>query len=139
MDIDNTSKKALDHAIRAWNAGDLTGYLEMYAESVSLHGYAPEAMDKTGVTGFYEAIFTAFPDARLTILDELWDGARVAVRASMTGTHQGDFNGIPPTGTAIALPVITILHFDGPLLVERWSQSDMLGLMIQIGAVPPPP
>jgi hypothetical protein len=44
--------------------------------------------------------------------------------------------GVPATGTLIALPGITILHFRGGQCVERFSQADMLGLLIQVGAVP---
>jgi hypothetical protein len=39
---------------------------------------------------------------------------------------------------AIALPGITILHFRGDRVIERFSQADMLGLLIQVGAVPAP-
>jgi predicted ester cyclase len=46
--------------------------------------------------------------------------------------------GVPPTGTEIALPGITILRFEGDEVVERWSQTDMLGLLVQLGAVPAP-
>jgi predicted ester cyclase len=46
--------------------------------------------------------------------------------------------GVPATGTEIAMPVITILHFDGDRVAERFSQSDMLGLLVQIGAIPAP-
>jgi hypothetical protein len=45
---------------------------------------------------------------------------------------------VPATGTPIALPGITILHFHDGRCVERFSQADMLGLLIQIGAVPAP-
>lgn len=119
MSTDPTAKATLDAAIAAWNAGDLPGYLSMYADSARLHGYAPEAMDKAAATAFYEGFFLAFPDARITVEDELWDGGRVAVRATLTGTHEGDFNGIPPTGRRVALPTITILQFAGASLVER--------------------
>jgi predicted ester cyclase len=56
----------------------------------------------------------------------------------MTGRHVGEFMGVPATGTAIALPGITILHVDGERVVERFSQADMLGLLVQIGAMPAP-
>lgn len=49
-----------------------------------------------------------------------------------------DFMGVPATGTAIALPGITILHFRGNQVIERFSQADMLGLLVQVGAVPAP-
>jgi predicted ester cyclase len=46
--------------------------------------------------------------------------------------------GVPASGTPIALAGITILHFRDARCVERFSQADMLGLLIQIGAVPAP-
>ena len=49
-----------------------------------------------------------------------------------------EFMGVPASGTAIALPGITILRFHSDRVVERFSQADMLGLLIQVGAVPAP-
>ena len=46
--------------------------------------------------------------------------------------------GVPATGEAIALPGIAILHFAGGRCVQRWSSADMLGLLVQLGAVAPP-
>ena len=56
----------------------------------------------------------------------------------MTGRHMKKFMGVPAGGTAITLPGITILHFRGDRVIERFSQADMLGLLIQVGAVPAP-
>jgi predicted ester cyclase len=56
----------------------------------------------------------------------------------MTGRHVDEFMGVPASGTAIALPSITILHFRGDRVIERLSQADMLGLLVQVGAVPAP-
>jgi predicted ester cyclase len=56
----------------------------------------------------------------------------------MRGRHDGEFMGTSPTGNLIAVPGITILAMRDGRCVERWSQADMLGLMVQIGAVPPP-
>jgi len=50
--------------------------------------------------------------------------------------HMDAFTGVPATGADIALPGITILHFRGDRVVERFSQADMLGLLVQVGAVP---
>ena len=57
-----------------------------------------------------------------------------AVRPS----HVQEFMGVPATGTTITLPGITILHFRGDKVAERFSQADMLGLLMQIGAIPAP-
>ncbi len=57
---------------------------------------------------------------------------------TLTGTHVGEFMGVPSTGRKIALPGITILHFDGDTVIERWVSADMLCLLVQLGAVPAP-
>jgi hypothetical protein len=65
----------------------------------------------------------------------LWD-VSCAIRFTMTRRHGGEVARLPATG--IALPGTTILHFEGDRVVERFSQADMLGPLVQIGAVPAP-
>ena len=131
----STATDALTHARGRWNAGDLPGYLELYAAGVRLHGFRPEPMGKGEVEVFYQGIFAAFDSPQLVFHDTLQSGESVTVRFTMTGTHAGQFMGVPPTGRAIALSGITILRFEGATVVERWSSTDLLGLLIQIGAV----
>lgn len=123
-------------ARQAWNAGDLDGYLAMYDDDIQLHGYTPEPMNKTEVRAFYEALFAAFADVGLDFHEELWAGDRVAIRFTMTGRHTGDFMGIPATHQEVELPGLTIIHFQQGKVIERWSLTDMLGLLVQLGAVP---
>ena len=127
---------ALAAALDSWNAGDLDGYLRLYDEGIRLHGYSPEPMDKVQVRGFYEGIFSAFDTPKLVFHEVVWDGDVCAIRFTMTGRHVQEFMGVPETGTAITLPGITILHFRGDRVIERFSQADMLGLLVQVGAVP---
>ena len=54
-----------------------------------------------------------------------------------TGTHRGDFMGIPPTGSSVDMQLIDIMRFDGSGQVcEHWGVADMLSLMQQLGVVP---
>lgn len=133
-----TAREALDHAVERWNAGDLEGYLTLYDERIRLHGYTPEPMGMLELRAFYEEAFAAFDGPKLDFHEVLWDGDAATIRFTMTGKHVGAFMGVPATGVDIALPGITILHFDGDRLVERHSQADMLGLLVQLGAVPAP-
>ena len=110
----------------------------MYDEDVLLHGYSPQPLDKTAVRTFYQGIFRAFPGSTLSIHETLTDGDRLSCRFTLTGRHESEFLGVPATGTAVALPGITILHFRAGRCVQRWSSADMLGLLVQIGAVPAP-
>jgi predicted ester cyclase len=131
-------EQSLHRARDAWNAGDLDGYLQLYDPAIRLYGYSPDPMGKDEVRAFYEGIFAAFGSPQLEFHEELWDDDRVAIRFTMTGRHGGEFMGVPPSGTDIALPGITILRFAGDRVVERHSQADMLGLLVQLGAVPAP-
>lgn len=133
-----TPQEALSGAYESWNAGDLDGYLSLYDEGIRLHGYSPEPMNKVQVRGFYEGIFSAFDTPKLEFHEVLWDGDVCSIRFTMTGRHVNEFMGVPATGRVITLPGITILHFHGVRVVERFSQADMLGLLVQIGAVPAP-
>jgi predicted ester cyclase len=134
----STAQEALAAAYESWNAGDLNGYLSLYDEGIALYGYSPEPMGKEQVRGFYEAIFSAFGTPKLEFHEVRWDGDACTIRFTMAGRHVGEFMGVPATGTEIALPGITILHFRGDRVVERFSQADMLGLLVQVGAVPAP-
>ena len=129
---------ALERARERWNAGDLPGYLALYGHGIRLHGYTPEPMGKIAVEGFYRSIFAAFDSPQLIFHEMLESGDSVTIRFTMTGTHVGEFMGVPSTGRKIALPGITILRFDGDTVIERWSSADMLGLLVQLGAVPAP-
>jgi predicted ester cyclase len=133
-----TAQEALTSAVDCWNAGDLDGYLKLYRDDIRLHGYSPEPMSKEEVRGFYEMTFAGFDSPQLDFHEVLWDGDACTIRFTMSGKHVGEFLGVPGTNTDVALPGITILHFEGDQVVERFSQADMLGFMVQVGAVPAP-
>lgn len=133
-----TNESALTTALDRWNAGDLDGYLRLYDDDIRLHGYTPEPMDKAATRSFYEGIHVAFPGCRLAAEEVFADGDRLVCRFTLTGRHDGPFLGVPATGTDITLPGITILHFRDGRVVERWSAADMLGVLVQVGAVPAP-
>ena len=134
----SSAQEALDRAVDAWNAGDLDGYLRLYRDDVTLHGYAPEPMGKKDVRGFYESALAGISGNHLEFHEVLWDGGACAIRFTMSGRHAGEWIGVPGTGTEVAVEGITILHFDGDQVVERWSQADLLGFLVQVGAVPAP-
>jgi predicted ester cyclase len=130
-------------AIAAWNAGDLARYLDLYDDRIRLHGFAPEPMDKQAVRGFYRDIWASLPEVdrpgpSLEVHEELTDGDRYACRFTMRGVHTGEFLGAPATGRRFELAGMTILRFDGPRVVERWSTADFLGMLTQLGVIGAP-
>ena len=77
-----------------------------------------------------------FPDMEFTIHETINEDNYVALRWTMTGTHEGQLFGLEDTGTTVELPAIEVNRFEGGKLRETWTQSDMLGVMEQIGALP---
>ena len=99
---------------------------------------APPAIQRgpEGMRQLVAMFRTGFPDAHVTIEEELADGDSVIHRGYFTGTHQGDFQGIPPTGKQIKVKTIDIWRVANGKMVENRVQMDMLGLMQQLGVVP---
>lgn len=62
------------------------------------------------------------------------EGDQVAFAYEITGTHDGDFNGVAATGKSIKVRGMQIGRFEDGKMVERWGSSDELGILKQIGA-----
>lgn len=138
-----THAAQVERARQAWNQGDLSAYLTLYGDSIRLHGYAPVPFDKAQAADFYQSIWAAFaaegkPNPDLVFHEVMEDGALYCCRFTMSGIHGGEFMGIAATGRPYRLEGITIMRFAGDHVAERWSTADFLGLLMQIGAFPPP-
>jgi steroid delta-isomerase-like uncharacterized protein len=82
--------------------------------------------------------YSAFPDLHLTIDDMVVEGDKVAIRWTMSGTHKGEIEGIPPTGKKMTIWGISIERVVGGKFVETWETYDTMGFMQQLGLVPTP-
>ena len=79
----------------------------------------------------------AVPDLTYTVEDQVAEGDKVVSRYTATGTHQGEFFGVAPTGKRIEMSGIQIDRFDeNGKMVEEWPEYDLLGAMKQMGAIP---
>lgn len=78
----------------------------------------------------------AFPDLQCSVEDVITEGDRAVCRWRMTGTHEGPFLGLQPTGKRVKLDGITEMRFHGERLAEEWTQYDMLGFLSQLGVLP---
>jgi predicted ester cyclase len=77
-------------------------------------------------------------DLKVTLEDMVAEGDKVAVRWNGSSKHAGDFMGIPPTNKQLSMTGISIIRIDGGKIVEEWGEMDMMGLILQTGAFPPP-
>lgn len=123
------------------SAGDVEGFGEVLSDDFVEHEETPGlAPTKDGVKTFFRMYIAAFPDLRLAAEDILSSGDKVVARSRATGTHQGEFMGMPATGKSIDVQLIDIIRFgDDGLAHEHWGVFDALAMMQQLGVVPEGP
>jgi steroid delta-isomerase-like uncharacterized protein len=149
MLLPQTKGPAVDHAAtmrstyERINKGDIAGFGDLVANDFVEHqgaGGPGFPSTKEGTLEFFRALLAAFPDWHMTVEDLIAGGDKTVARVTVTGTHKGEFMGMPPTGTRAEVQLIDIMRFDRAGLVsEHWGVADMLSLMQQLGAVPAGP
>lgn len=92
-----------------------------------------------GLKGSFEMFTAAFADSRHVVEDVIAADDKVVVRVTGTGTHSGAFLGVPPTGKSVRMTRIAIYRIADGKIVEKWGEQDRLGIMQQLGVIPPPP
>jgi steroid delta-isomerase-like uncharacterized protein len=86
-----------------------------------------------GYIRMFTELREAFPDLHVDAVKLVTDDDNVAFAYTMTGTHKGNFLGIPATGRKIKARGLQISRFENGKMVERWGSSDQLGILQQIG------
>ena len=121
-----------------WSNGNLAVADELIDPGFVVHGAGGLVIESgpEGVKQLVSAWRTAFPDGRMNVEEMLEDGDKVIIRMTWTGTHTGEFYGIPATGRGVSVSSIGIDRVANGKIVEGWGEVDMLGLYQQIGAIP---
>jgi predicted ester cyclase len=117
--------------------GDLTVADEILAPGCIHHAPAPLAPGAEGMKRWVRALRLAFPDLCALVEDAVAEGDRVVQRMAWSGTHTGEFLGLPPTGRRVNWQLVAIQRL-GPdgRCTEHWLSWDQLGLLRQLD-VPP--
>jgi steroid delta-isomerase-like uncharacterized protein len=119
----------------AVNSGNLDALHEVFAPNVTDRDPASDqAPGPEGFIQFFTGFRAAFPDLSISVEQLVADEDNVAIAYTVTGTHRGDFLGIPATGKSIKARGVQIARFENGQIVERWGSSDQLGILQQIGA-----
>ncbi|MEU6772346.1 ester cyclase [Streptomyces sp. NPDC046759] len=124
----------------AVNTGDLEIISKMVDELVAPDAlfHAPVPTDMTGVRALkhvWAVLLRAFPDIHVATEDVIAEGDKVVARNTVTGTHRGEFQGVPPTGRSVTYGEIFVLRFEAGRIAEIWGVVDVLSQMRQLGAL----
>ena len=125
---------------RMFNSGDPAWLEEWFSPDFVNHNPSWGMRDdRQGFGQYVEAIRSAFPDLRFTVGQVIAEDETVAAYLTATGTHQGQFWGVEPTGSRVSFSTVWIARFTQDQVSEWWSTWDWWQLMQQIGVSPQTP
>jgi len=119
-----------------WNKHNLDTYEKYFTKDFVAH-YADGDHNYEQYKGICQAYFTAFPDLHITTNDLIAEGDKVTKVWTANCTHNGELMGIPATGKQIEVKGIEVLRIADGKVAENWVSMDNLGMMQQIGVIPP--
>jgi predicted ester cyclase len=129
--------------IEVFNARDDAGEADVRGPGYVAHAPSslePAPLDSEAWTKFLAGFVEGFPDLQITIEDAVGEGDLVAQRVHFSGTHTGEFQGLPATGRKVSFSGLELNRFADGRVTEHWFQLDALGLLQQLGlAVVPGP
>ena len=122
-----------------WNKGNLHVLDEIIDSKYKNHspGTSNPTPGPEGLKPIVSAVRHAFPDVHYKIMDVVITEDKITARVKMTGTHLGDFFGIPATGKSVDVDQINIEYVHNGKITEHWRITDQLTLMTQLGVIKP--
>ncbi len=110
---------------------------EVVEPNVLFHAPVPTgARGAQALKQVWPVLLRAFPDLHVTVEDLIEEGDKVVCRNTVTGTHQGEYMGLPPTGKSVAYNEIFICRFVNGRIAEIWGVVDVFSQMKQLGMIP---
>jgi len=123
-----------------WTRGDESVADRSIAADAIFHDFedspVPLPQGLAGVKAVRRQFSVGFPSLVMAVDDMVAEGEKVVVRWTVTGTHDGEFQGLPPTHRAIEFGGTTHVRIAGGKVVEGWQHMDILKGMQQLGVVP---
>lgn len=119
--------------IEAFNKRNLALLDELHAPDFVYHTRQQQGLES--IKQSYTMFYKGFPDVHATIEDVIAEGDKVWIRATVTGTHTGEYRGLAPTGKKITLTGVDIRRIVDGKMVEGWDVDDFLDFFKQLGVI----
>ena len=124
--------------LRMFELGDPSIADEIVATDYYNHDAPDPRIGSEGVKAFVTGFKNAMHDAQVNLEYQVAEGDRVVSRYTWSGTHQGEFFGVPATGKRVSYTITATMRIAGGKIREVWTNWDQWGLMQQLGVVSPP-
>ena len=124
---------------QTFDRGDFEVVRNMMAENFAAHLVGiPTTLGRDEFIEFGSKFKQAFPDVSHHFDRSICEDDKVVTSGVFTGTHLGNFQGLPATGQSLSVAVMHIDIIENGKIVEHWGQGDQAGMMHQLGIVPIP-
>lgn len=138
--VEIANKAIIARYVDATNAGELDLFDDFVDEDYLEHQPIPgQGRGREELKKAYVVFNTPFPDLEYIFEDLIAEGDLVIGRGVISGTHKGDFMGIPPSGKKIRWTGTRLFRLKDLHVTEGWINLDMMGMMQQMGVIPAPP
>ncbi len=137
QDILDVNKKTVTKVHKEiWSKGNFDVIPDLYTEDFVCHFViGPEWKGQEGLLAEVSSHRTSFPDWKEEIVRLIAEGDYVVSYFKSSGTHLGDFNGLPPTGKKVLIDEIAIHRLENGRIAEQWGLPDIHGMNVQLGIV----
>ena len=133
-----TNKQKARAFLESHDRGDFAAWLAALSPDVVVHVNGGEVMTRDQFEGMGRMMSSAFSNARHIVDSQVAEGDWVATRLTWTALHTGEFNGVPASKRPVRISGAAYDRIKDGKIVEHQAQFDVMGLMIQIGAIPVP-
>jgi hypothetical protein len=133
-EVEEQNKASFRYMLEETDKGNYAVWEEVCSQDYICHfaGF-PKPMSLEEHIKANRTFLVAFPDFHHEINDMVAEAEKVTARVTLTGTHDGEFMGIPPTGNKIEYTAFLTARFSDKRIVELWGVADMMTLMHQLG------
>jgi steroid delta-isomerase-like uncharacterized protein len=130
----NTMQRLFDEFVNGRNLDSIDELVTPdFVEHEETPGLTP---GRDGVKQLFAMLGEAFPDFRMNVEDMIAEGDKGVVRSMFTGTHKGEWMGIPATGRSVSVTIFDMFRVSGGKIVEHWGLLDSGAMMEQLGVAP---
>ena len=133
-EIEEQNKQIARKFVEALDEGNFDIHEELFADDYACHfAGIPETLSREAQKQFIQAYYGAFPNNTHTIEDIIAKDDKVIFRQINRATHEGEFEGLPPTGKQVEYEGIWIFRIADGKIVESWGVEDFLSFWMQLG------
>jgi steroid delta-isomerase-like uncharacterized protein len=135
---DTAPQRIPDDLVAAWSSHDPERVVSLFADDCVFEDvtFGVVLRGKKDLRAFAQGVFAGIPDFKIEITSRFMAGNAGGIEWTMSGTHKGDFPGMPATGKRFTCRGVTILEFQGDKIRRDSDYWDAAGVMRQVGLLP---